>query len=150
MLATDRQPLTKGPAAERIKRVANNRLGAVFSALYNFWSARDAAVAAGQRTFGVQGSVYSAIPNLNFLSDLDADATNGQKPAFTRRDSYSVILFADSAKTILANDVTSSPDQLLDTVLPEQNLGFDTNVLAALHEAEHIMEEKWCTERFVA
>jgi len=149
----DRQPLTEGPAAERIKRLENNRLGAVYSALYSFWSARQAAVAAGQRTLGVQrrlDSVYSAAHNVNFRSDLNVDATNGQEPDFTRRDSYSVILFADSAKTLLTNDVTSSPDQLLDTVLLPRNyggIGIFTNFVAALDEAERIMEENWCTER---
>ena len=54
MNLTDCQPLAEGPAATRIQAVANNRLGAVYSALYNFWSARHAAVAAGQRALGAQ------------------------------------------------------------------------------------------------
>ena len=69
MCCTDRQPLAKGPAAERIQAVANNRLGAVYSALYNFWSARDAAVAAGQRAFGAQrrfDTVNPALYNLTY------------------------------------------------------------------------------------
>jgi hypothetical protein len=152
MAVTDRQPLTEGPAAGRIMRVANNRLGAVFSALYNFWSAREAAVAVGQRTLGVQRRldyVYSTTHNVNFQSGLNAGAITGQEPAFTRRDSYSVILFASWAKTILANDVTRSPDQLLDTVLPRQDTGAGTDFVAALREAQRIMVENWCTERSV-
>ena len=69
MGTTDHQPLTEGPAAERIRRVMNNRLGAVCSALYSFWSARHAAVAAGQRALGAQcryDTVYSALYNLTY------------------------------------------------------------------------------------
>ena len=54
MKDTDCLPLTEGPAAERLQGFANNRLGAVYSALYNFWCARHAAVAAGQRALGAQ------------------------------------------------------------------------------------------------
>jgi hypothetical protein len=152
MSGTDRQPLTDGPATERIRLVANNRLGAVFSAVYNFWSARHAAVAAGQRALGAQrrlDSVYSATNSVYFGSGLNGGATTGQGPAFPRRDSYSVILFAERAKTIFANDVTSSPDQLLDAVLIPGDIGYSTNFVAALHEAERVMEQYWYTERFV-
>ena len=153
MRDTDRRPLTEGPAAERITQVANNRLGAVFSALYTFWSARHAAIAAGQRTLGVQrrlDSVSSATNNVSFGPGPNAGAGGNQEPAFTRRDSYSVILFDDRAKTILANDVTRSPDQLLDVLLLNKNTHVGTNFVAALNEAERIMGAYWCAERFVA
>src|ERR1700761_9015755 len=110
---SDRQPLTEGPAAERIQQRSNNRLGAVYSALYSFWSARHAAIGAGQRTLGAQrrlDTVYSALHN--FWAARNAGATRGQEPAFTRRDAYSVILFNDWATSTLVNDVTSTPDQL--------------------------------------
>jgi hypothetical protein len=152
MRRTDRQPLTEGPAAEGIRQVANNRLGAVFSALYNFWSAGHVTVAAGQCRVGAQrrlDSVYSATPSVYFGSGFDAGPGRSQEPAFTRRDSYSVILFADRAKTILANDVTRSPDQLLDVLLPEDT-GVGTNFVAALREAERVMVEYWFSEKFVA
>ena len=70
MGTTDRQPLTEGPAAERIQGLANNRLGAVYSALYNFWCARHAAVAAGPRALGAQrrsDTVYSSLYNLKLM-----------------------------------------------------------------------------------
>jgi hypothetical protein len=151
MTLTDRQPLTEGPAADRIKWVANNRLGAVYLALYKFWSARDAAIAAERRTLGTQrrlDSVYSALHNLNFRSGRNAGATRGQDPAFARRDSYSVILFDDWATTTLDNDVTSSPDQLLDIMLRQQT-GGGTDFAEGLREAEEVMVKNWCTERFV-
>jgi len=148
MSSTDRQPLAEGPSAERIRRVMNNRLGAVYSALYSFWSARQAAVAAEQRTLGAQrrlDTVYSAIHNVNTLSGRNAGAARGQEPAFTRQDSYSVILFNDLAAT-LVNGVTGSPDQLLDIML-RQNISGGTDFATGLREAEDVMVENWSTER---
>lgn len=87
MGATDRRPLANTPVTAKISRTCNNRLGAVYSALYSFWTSRQAAI---------QNSGH-------------ADAV--------RRDSYSVILFHSSAQTVISNDFNSQPDQLLDTVL---------------------------------
>ena len=147
---SDRQPLTEGPAAERIQQRSNNRLGAVYSALYSFWSARHAAVAAGNRALGTQrrlDTVYSALHN--FWAARNAGAGRGQDPTFTRRDAYSVILFNDWATTTLVNDVTSSPDQHLDIMLTQQANG-GTNFTTALREAEDVMLQNWSTERFVS
>jgi hypothetical protein len=49
MLLTDHKPLDT-PAANRIRQHANNRLGAVYSDLYSFWSSRDLAVSEGDET----------------------------------------------------------------------------------------------------
>jgi hypothetical protein len=87
MSSTDRGPLANAPMTNRIVQYSNNRLGAVYSALYSFWSARHAAVTAGRQTTGA------------------------------RRDAYSVILFDHTTTPILTNDFTSTPDQLLDAVL---------------------------------
>ncbi|KAI0302863.1 hypothetical protein B0F90DRAFT_1713048 [Multifurca ochricompacta] len=87
MSFNDRRPLSNAPATNQIQRYSNNRLGAVYSALYSFWSARHAAVTPGQQTSGA------------------------------RRDAYSVILFNEAASRVLINDFTSSPDQLLHDVL---------------------------------
>jgi hypothetical protein len=152
MSLTNRRPLTEGPAAERIQALANNKLGAVYSALYSFWSARHAAVAAGQLALGAQrryDTVYSSLHNMNLRSGRNAGAARGQEPVFTRPDSYSVILFDDSAKTILVNDVTLSPDQLLAIVLSHLPCG-GTNFEAALRDAEDAMVKTWSKERFVA
>ena len=45
----DRCPLADAPMTDLITRFANNRLGAVYSALHGFWSARHAADTAGAR-----------------------------------------------------------------------------------------------------
>lgn len=89
----DRRPLANAPATNQIRQVANNRLGAVYSALYSFWSARHAATAPGRQTIGV------------------------------RRDAYSVILFNEATTRVLINDFTSSPDELLGAVLRSQASG---------------------------
>ena len=94
-----------------IAQYANNRLGAAYSALYGFWSARHARVGA-------------------------------------RRDAYSVILFNSASTPILINDLTSTPDQLLDVVLGHQ-AGGGRNFSEALRAGRAVMEQNWSTERLV-
>ncbi|KAH9047121.1 hypothetical protein EDB84DRAFT_1462824 [Lactarius hengduanensis] len=146
MDSSDRQPLAEGPAAERIQERSNNRLGAVYSALYSFWSARHAAVAAGQRAGTQRGldSVYSAL--YSFWSARNVGATGVQEPTVTRRDAYSVILFNDSTTNAVINDFTSSPDQLLDVMLSHRAYG-GTNFATALRAAQATMVQNWSTER---
>ncbi len=118
MSKTDRRPLENAPATDRIRERADNRLGAVYSALYSFWSARHAAVTSGQQTIGA------------------------------RRDAYSVILFNARTKSVVVNDFTSSPDQLLDIVLNETTER-GTDFEAALQASQAVMEVNWSMERFV-
>jgi hypothetical protein len=87
MSVCDRQPLQGTPVTQRIISSHDNRLGAVYSALYGLWAAL-------QGTINPQG-----------------------RPAVQRRDAYSVILFNDAIATALENDFTSTPDNLLDAVL---------------------------------
>jgi len=93
MSHTDRRPLPNAPATNRIVRQSDNRLGAVYSALHSFWSARHAAITTAQQNI----------------------------PA--RRDAYSVILFDHTISNVITNDFSRSPDQLLDAVLPYQSDG---------------------------
>ena len=118
MSFNDRRPLADAPMTNRIRRSANNRLGAVYSALYSFWSARHAAITANRQGVGV------------------------------RRDAYSIILFSDSTTSVLTNDFTSSPDQLLDAVL-RHGIDGGTNFSGALRTGQAVMEQNWSTERFV-
>jgi len=90
MRNTDHRPLADAPAADLIQRHTNNRLGAVYSALHSFWSARHTTI------------------------------TTGRQGAGARRDAYSVVLFCKRTTNVLVNDFTRTPDQLLDTVLAEQ------------------------------
>ena len=55
----DRRPLRNYPASVRIARTADNRLGAVYSALHSFWSAREAAM--NQASAQARRDAYSAI-----------------------------------------------------------------------------------------
>ena len=93
MAETDCQPLADAPAADRIRERTNNRLGAVYSAVYSFWIARYIAVIAGRKTVGA------------------------------RRDAYSVILFNSGAENVLANDCKNSLDRLLDSMLTKRANG---------------------------
>jgi hypothetical protein len=93
MAGADRQPLANAPATDRIRQRANNRLGAVYSALYSFWTARHAAVTAGQQTVGI------------------------------RRDAYSVVLFNSVTENVLVNDFENTPDRLLDAMLTRRASG---------------------------
>jgi hypothetical protein len=83
MCQQDRQPLPNSAGIERIVPTANDRLGCVFSALYSFWIARQAAV------------------------DRNSPVGGG------RRDAYSLIFFNHEPSTSIENDFTGSPDELL-------------------------------------
>lgn len=146
MASTDHQPLSDAPVTTRIRTYAPNRLGAVYSALYCFWSARHAATAATQETLGAR--FYSTLHA--FLSGRPAttSTTVDQQTTSTRRDAYSVVLFNQSTKNALVNDLTSSPDQLLGTLLGEQADG-RTDFSSALRAGEAIMVENWNPERLV-
>jgi hypothetical protein len=87
MSQQDRQPLPNAAGTDRITRTANDRLGSVFSALYSFWLARQAAIDRNAQIGGV------------------------------RRDAYSLIFFNHEPWTSIENDLTSSPDELLTAAL---------------------------------
>ena len=146
MSSTDRQPLAYGTAAARIRQRANNRLGAVYSALYGFWTARNAAVTAGQQLGTRRGLdvVYSAL--YNFWGAGPAAGSADQHPDSGRRDAYSVVFFNDSTTTAVTNDLTSNPDELLDIVLGEEASG-GTNFSAALRASQSVMLQHWSTQR---
>ncbi|OCH90958.1 hypothetical protein OBBRIDRAFT_792770 [Obba rivulosa] len=87
MTATDRRPLRDRPNSNLIRRGHDNRLGAVYSSLHAFWSARHAAVTTGGSGGGL------------------------------RRDAYTVLLFDHTVSSCLVHDFSSTPDQLLAAVL---------------------------------
>ena len=118
MSIDDRLPLDDAPSTDRIRERANNRLGAVYSALYSFWLARHAAVSSGQV----------------------------EETTEVRRDAYSVIMFNHKTKKVVTSDFTSSPDELLDVVLNTEAEG-STNFTVALRAGRAVMEENWDTDR---
>ncbi|TFY70646.1 hypothetical protein EVG20_g2356 [Dentipellis fragilis] len=117
MTSQDRRPLRDAPATNRIKRVCNNRLGAVFSALYSFWTARDAAAMHG-----------------------------APAPAPARQDAYSIIFFDENTTTPVVDDTTSSPDDLLNAILNTRAYG-RTNFAVALQATRVVMERNWNADR---
>ena len=100
MREQDRQPRPNAAGIDRITPTANNRLGAVFSALYSFWLARQAAI--------------------------DRNAQLGG----ARRDSYSLIFFNHEPSTSIEGDFASSPDELLTAALRYEADGFTNFALA--------------------
>jgi len=113
----DLRPLPNTPATPTIRRYNDNRLGAVYSSLHGFWTSRHAAA--------------NAI---------------GQNAAIARRDSYSMILFDNSATTYISNDFTSSPDDLLNGIVSHQT-GGGTNYTGALTAAQSLIVQHWSNER---
>ncbi|KAI9460718.1 hypothetical protein F5148DRAFT_1377366 [Russula earlei] len=87
MCQQDRYPLPTSAGTDRIAPTANDRLGSVFSALYSFWLARQAAINRNARLGGA------------------------------RRDAYSLVFFNHEPSTSIENDFASSPDELLTTAL---------------------------------
>jgi hypothetical protein len=118
MNRNDRRPLADTPVTRRIALQSNNRLGAVYSSLYSFWTARHAAI-----------------------------TVRGRQTTQSRRDAYSVILFDKTVSLGITNDFTSSPDQLLDAVLP-YGRGRGTDFTQALFSAQMVMEQYFSTERY--
>jgi hypothetical protein len=114
----DRRPLRNTPVTARLSARHNDRLGAVYSALYGFWSARHAAVQAG----GTQGNAV-------------------------RRDAYSIILFDNEISTILQNDFQRTPDELLNALLAYESRG-GTDYTLALNQARAMMERHWDPARY--
>jgi hypothetical protein len=120
MGCADRQPLPGSAGVDRIVGKANNRLGAVFSALYSFWTARQAAVDRNSSLGGV------------------------------RRDAYSLIFFDDEpSMSSIENDFTSSPDELLTAALKFGICGC-TDFTKALDKTQEVMTSHWSPERYAA
>lgn len=71
MSLTDIQPPKETPVSERIASVANNRLGAVYSALYDFWTARTNGNAiSGGRRDSYSAVMFSGDTTVCFENDL--------------------------------------------------------------------------------
>ena len=118
MALRDRQPIPNTAGIDRIVRKANNRLGAVFSALYSFWIARQAAI------------------------DRKSPGGGG------RRDAYSLIFFDhEPSISSIVNDVTSSPDELLNAAL-DFGVSGATDFTKALIKTQELMNTHWSAERY--
>ena len=88
------------------------------------------------------GAVLSSLSS--FWSARAAAIGSGGNAA--RRDAYSVILFNHTVLTAIENDFTSTPDQLLDALLPYGPSG-NTNFTTAITRAQDVMDRNWSTER---
>ncbi|KDQ16738.1 hypothetical protein BOTBODRAFT_106644 [Botryobasidium botryosum FD-172 SS1] len=88
------------------------------------------------------GAVLSALDS--FWISRDAATTSATHAA--RKDAYTIILFDGQANIYVANDFTSSPDQLLDSIL-NKGQGRGTDFGVALQVAQSAMEDHWSSER---
>jgi hypothetical protein len=86
----------------------------------------------------------AVLSSLYYFWSARAAAIGAQQGA--RRDSYSVILFDMSTTKAIVNDFSSSPDQLLDAMLPHSAYG-GTSFTDAILQAQSVMEQHWSTER---
>ena len=67
-----------------------------------------------------------------------------------RRDAYSLILFNKRVDTPIVNDLTSTPDRLLEVLLCFRTARHGTNFDLAIQQAQRVMEHNWNAERRVA
>jgi len=88
------------------------------------------------------GAVLSALESF-WISRVAATTSAAQ---VARNDAYSIVLFDDSAHVQVANDFTSSPDQLLHRLLTQGN-GGGTDFGIALQVAQSAMESYWSSDR---
>lgn len=87
------------------------------------------------------GSVFSALYSL-------WAARHGAGAAL-RRDAYSVVLFDHAAATYIANDLVSTPEELLNQLLVARISG-GTNFDGALLHAQTVMEAHWSVDRYAS
>ncbi|KIJ12370.1 hypothetical protein PAXINDRAFT_83091 [Paxillus involutus ATCC 200175] len=87
------------------------------------------------------GAVYSSL--YSFWRARIATAGQG---SLTHRDSYSIILHDQVTEIICENDLTRSPDELLDLLLPKGPKG-GNSFNKALKAAEKVMTQCWADER---
>ncbi|PIL36992.1 hypothetical protein GSI_00684 [Ganoderma sinense ZZ0214-1] len=88
------------------------------------------------------GAVYSSLHGF-WEARHRAVMVNG---GTARRNAYSVILFDHTISTAITHDFTSTPTQLLDTVLRYQADG-GTDFTLAIGMAQSCLERHWSTER---
>ncbi|KAF8341346.1 uncharacterized protein EI90DRAFT_1724498 [Cantharellus anzutake] len=73
-------------------------------------------------------------------------ARAGASPGGIRRDTYSVVVFRETAATIITNDLTRDADALLSPLLHVGPAG-GTNFSVAIREAQGVMERNWNADR---
>lgn len=88
------------------------------------------------------GAVLSSLHSFWVARDASLHASG----LGARRDSYSVLLFDSAVTEALYNDLTSSPVQLINTVLQYSPTGY-TDFNNAIVNTRDVMQRAWSTER---
>ncbi|CAE6353050.1 unnamed protein product [Rhizoctonia solani] len=118
MKCADQGPLESTPITSKLKSSCNNRYGAVMSALYTFWKSRE----------------------------TPGSASASRNTRLQREDAYSIVTFSETATCNLSNDFSSTPEQLIRTLLP-QKASYGTNFESAMEGASVIIEQNWDPKR---
>ena len=133
MTNTDRQPLQHTPVTHRIVGRHNNRYGAVLSALWSFWSSRQAANRNAART-GARQDTCSIV-----LFSSTAEVRETRMAAIRNMSNFLL-------QIVVENDATSTAEQLVELLL-DHNATWGTRVDNALISAREIVERHTTSER---
>ena len=132
MCTTDHKPLSNTPMSQRVSSHHNNRYGAVLSALYAFWSSREVATRQGASS-GARQDSYSIV-----LFDHAPEVYyRGSQPGLTDCDE----------QILLENDNSSTPDELVESLIGRSNWYGGTDFDKALDTARTVLERQWNAQR---
>lgn len=107
MDGSDRRPLSNTPVTALIQRTANNRLGAVYSALYGFWASRHAATtgsnAAANRRDAYSVVLFDSSAQAVISNDFTSDPATllGRVVAYRAGGGTNFGLALDTAKVLM-------------------------------------------------
>jgi len=106
MCQQDRQPLPNAAGTDRITPTANDRLGSVFSALYNFWLARHAAIDRNAQIGEVRRDAYSLVFNHEPWSCIENDLTSSPDELLTAALRYKAEGGKDFTRALRRTQIT--------------------------------------------
>lgn len=124
MTLQDRMPLANTPISATLRLNCNNRYGAVLSALHGFWLSRESATA--------RQDAYSVVTFHSMATVFMLNLAKYVRP-------LSVL------QTRVSNDFTSTADQLVGRLIPQNSGG--TNFTAALAHAQALIRSNWATDK---
>lgn len=137
MAYTDRRPLTGTPVSAQVQRIADNRLGAVYTALYGFWTSRSAATTTTTAQAGRRDAYSVVLFDTSASTVLSNDFTsdvNGLLNTLLRYNAgggTSFVRALDEAKRVMLANwsseryvLTSSPSTVLFKIDTERQLWF--------------------------
>jgi len=132
MAGTDHRPLANTPMTKTISSQHDNRFGAVLSALYAFWVSRQVVTRNGSAT-GIRQDSYSIVV-------FDRSPEVGDLIHFLKSH-------LQSLQVLMEGNNTSTPDELVDSLIGQCRPSGGTNFNEVLKEARTVMERQWDAQR---